>query len=135
MSQPHYEHRLHDERPLSRLLEDTLTNTQELIRSEFRLATTEVQEKLAVARKPATIFAAGIIAALYGLGFLLLSAVYGLSIVVPPWLAALIVGAALLGTAAFLMSSGRGRLRQVRPPEKTIQSVKENITWLKDQMR
>ena len=135
MNQFQYENRLQNERPLSRLLEDTLTNIQDLVRSEFHLATTEVQEKLAVTRKPATILAAGIIALLYGLGFLLLSAVYGLSNVVPPWLAALIVGAALLGAAVFLVSRGRTELRQVHPPEKTIQSVKENITWLKDQMR
>jgi len=136
MSQPYYQHRLQDdERPLSRLLEDILTNIQELIRSEFRLATTEAQEKLAVARKPLTTLAAGMIASLYGLGFLLLSAVYGLSIVLPPWLAALLVGGGLLGAAAFLVSRSREKLRQVRPPEKTIQSVKENITWLKDQMR
>ena len=100
-----------------------------------RLATTEVQEKLAFANKPARILAAGIIATLYGLGFLLLSAMYGLSMVVPAWLAALILGAALLGAAAVLVSAGRGRLRQVSPPDKTIQSMKENITWLKDQIR
>ena len=135
MSQSHYDQPLHNERPWSRIIEETLTNTQELIHSEFRLATTEVQEKLAVVRKPATILAAGVIASFYGLGFLLLSAVYGLSIVIPPWLAALIVGAALLIAATILVSKGRERLRAVRPPEKTIQSVKENVTWLKDQMK
>jgi uncharacterized membrane protein YqjE len=135
MSRSHSEQQLHDERPLSRLLEDTLTNIQELIRSELRLATTELQEKVADAGRPARTLAAGVTAALYGLGFLLLSAMYGLCIVLPPWLAALIVGAALFGAAAVLVSTGLGRLRQVTPPEKTIQSVKENITWLKDQIR
>jgi hypothetical protein len=135
MSQSPYEYRVQDERSFSRVLEDTLTNIQELIRSEVRLATTEVQEKIAVAAKPAGTVTAGVTVAVYGLGFLLLSAMYGLCLVLQPWLAALIIGAALVAVAAILVSSGRHRLRNLTPPEKTIQSVKENITWLKDQIK
>ena len=135
MSLSNYENRMHDERPFSRLLEDTLANIQDLVRSEVRLATTEVQEKLVSASKPAAYLGAGLIIVLYGLGFLLVSAMYGLSLVAPAWLAALIVGAASLAAAAILIHKGRCGLRIVTPPEKTIQSVKENVTWLKDQMK
>jgi Putative Actinobacterial Holin-X, holin superfamily III len=94
-----------------------------------------VQEKLVAASKPAGSVAAGVTLAAYGLGFLLVSAMYGLCIVLQPWLAALIIGAALFAVGAILVSNGRRSLRNVTPPERTIQSVKENITWLKDQMK
>ena len=87
------------------------------------------------ATKPAGLLAAGSVAAVYGLGLLLLSAVYGLSTVIVPWAAALIVGAVVLAVAGILLSVARGGFRKITPPEKTIQSVKENVTWLKDQIR
>jgi Putative Actinobacterial Holin-X, holin superfamily III len=135
MNQVRLDEQMRDSRPLSRVLEDIATNLQEIIKSEIRLGITEVQEKLEVASKPAGILAAGSVAALYGLGFLLLGAVYALSTVVAPWAAALIVGAILLAMAAILVTVARGGFRKVTPPNKTIQSVKENVTWLKDQIR
>ena len=80
--------------------------------------------------------AAGAVLGLYGLGFLLLAAVYGLSLVIAPWLAALLVVVVLGIFVAILVSSGRNRLRQVDPvPEKTVQSIKENVQWTKEQIK
>jgi hypothetical protein len=73
---------------------------------------------------------------LYGLGFLLLAAVHGLALVVDAWLAALIVGVAVLVISLALVSVGRKRLKQVKVvPEKTIGTVKENVQWAKNQIR
>ena len=135
MKQVPLDEQVRDSRPLSGVLEDMVTNVQEIIKSEVRLGITEAQEKLELATKPAGMLAAGSVAAVYGLGLLLLSAVYGLSTVVVPWAAALIVGAIVLAVAAILLSVGRQGFRKITPPEKTIQSVKENVTWLKDQIR
>jgi uncharacterized membrane protein len=66
---------------------------------------------------------------------LLLVAVYGLSMVLAPWLAALAVGAFLLVIAVILISVGQGRLRLVKKPEKTIRTMKEDVQWLRDQTR
>jgi len=80
--------------------------------------------------------AAGAVLGLYGLGFLLHAAVYGLSLVIAPWLAALLVVVVLGIFVAILVSSGRNRLRQVDPvPEKTVQSIKENVQWTKEQIK
>jgi uncharacterized membrane protein len=124
------------QRSVSDVLQDIVGNLQQIIRDEFRLAGAEVEGKAHRAARPASILAAGSVLGLYGFGFLLLAAVYGLSLVIAPWLAALLIGAVLAIVAAVLISSGRNRLRQIDPmPEKTVQSMKENVQWTKEQIK
>ena len=67
---------------------------------------------------------------IYGIGFLLLAAVYGLALVMPVWLAALLVGTSLTIVALTLMSLGGKKLKHINPtPDKTIQSLEENVQW------
>jgi Flp pilus assembly protein protease CpaA len=78
----------------------------------------------------------GAVLGLYGIGFLLLAAVYGLSLVMAPWLAALLVGGVLTIISLILVASSRSQLKQIDPtPEKTIQTVKENVQWAKEQIK
>lgn len=124
------------ERSFAELFQDILANVQEIIRSEFRLAKAEVREEAVKARRSVSMLGAGVFIGLYALGFLLLAAVYGLETVVPSWLAALIVGAAIAVAATVLLSIGRNRLKQVHPvPEKTVATLKENVQWAKHQVR
>jgi Putative Actinobacterial Holin-X, holin superfamily III len=124
------------ERSFAELFQDILANVQEIIRSEFRLAKAEVREEAVKARQSVSMLGAGVFIGLYALGFLLLAAVYGLETVVPSWLAALIVGAAIAVAATVLLSIGRNRLKQVHPvPEKTVATLKENVQWAKHQVR
>ncbi len=52
----------------------------------------------------------------------------------PSWAATLLIGI-VLGIAAFVMiTNGKGRLR-VPTPEKTIENLKENVEWVKNQTR
>jgi uncharacterized membrane protein YqjE len=118
------------------VLQDIVGNVQQIIRSEFRLARAELREKANRAAKPATTLAAGAILGFYGLGFLLLAIIYALSIALAMWLAALIVSALLIIISAILVVSGRNKLKQIQPvPEKTVETLKENVQWAKDQMR
>jgi hypothetical protein len=56
--------------------------------------------------------------------------------VIAAWLAALMVGVVLAITAAILVSTGKKALKRISPvPEKTVQTVKENVQWSKDQIR
>jgi membrane protein len=127
---------LQTQRSVSDVLQDIIGNLQQIVRDEFRLAKVEVEDKAHRAARPASILAAGAVLGLYGLGFLLLAAVYGLSLVIAPWLAALLVGAVLAIVAAILVSSGRTRLNEIDPvPEKTVQSMKENVQWTKEQIK
>ena len=124
------------QRTVTDVLQDIVGNVQEIIRAEFRLAKAETKEKARKASGPATMLGVGALIGIYGLGFVLLAAMYALSQVITAWLAALMVGVVLAITAAILVSSGKKALKRISPvPEKTVQTVKENVQWSKDQIR
>ena len=124
------------DRSATEVLKDIVGNVQSIIRAEVRLARAETKEEMGKLFSAGTRFMAGAIVALYGGFFIFLCFVYALSTVMAPWLAALLVGTALAVVGGILLSSGLGRLRQVSPkPEKTIETVKENIEWMKGQSR
>jgi len=120
------------QRSVPEVLQDIVGNLQEIIRSEFRLAKTELKEEASKAAKPAATFGAGLVFGFYGIGFLLLASVYGLSMIMAGWLAALIVGAVLAVVAIGLISSSSKKLKRVNPtPNKTMRSIEENVQWAK----
>ena len=81
-------------------------------------------------------FAAGGMLTLYSVGFLFLAAVYGLQLIVAPWLAAVIVGVFLILISAVLFLTGRSMAKKMKlRPEATIRSFEENLTWLKKQAK
>ena len=124
------------QRSFPEVLQDIVVNLQEIVRSEFRLAKTELKEEAAKAAKPAATFGVGLVFGFYGIGFLLLASVYGLSTLMAGWLAALLVGAILAMVAIALMSSSGKKLKRVNPtPDKTIQSLEENLQWAKHQIK
>ena len=124
------------QRSVPEVLQDIVGNLQEIIRSEFRLAKTELKEEAAQAARPAATFGVGLVLGFYGTGFLLLAAVYALSMVIAGWMAALIVGAILTVVAASLVSSSGKKLKLVNPsPDKTIQNLEENVQWAKQQIK
>jgi uncharacterized membrane protein YqjE len=123
-------------RSMSAVLQDIVANIQEIFRSEFRLAKVEIREETAKLVKSSIPLGIGMLASLYAIGFLLLAAVRALSLVVEPWLASLIVGAAVLLIAVICINVGRSRLKQVKVvPEKTVHSVRENVQWAREQTR
>ena len=65
----------------------------------------------------------------------LAAAILGLSIFMPAWLAALLVGG-VVGIVAFvLISSALSELRKTElKPEETVESIKEDAKWLKNQL-
>ena len=124
------------ERTFSDVFQDIVRNLQEIVRSEVRLARTEIREDVAKAKSSATMLGAGAVTALFAVLFLLAAAASALALVMPPWAAALIVGAALAIAAGAALMVGRTRLRQIHPtPERTVESVKENVEWAKQQIR
>jgi hypothetical protein len=58
---------------------------------------------------------------------------FGLEALLPNWLAALILGVLLVICAAIGIAVGRRRLKTIRAPRKTIQTVKESLEWIKEQ--
>ncbi len=124
-----------DERSVSDVLQDIFGNVQDIVRSEVRLAQAEIKTEAGKTARAAKSLIAGAVLGLYAGGLLLMAAVYGLSLVLQPWLSALVIGAFMSVIAAILITTGRERLNKVKKPEKTIRSVKEDVQWLKDQTR
>lgn len=124
------------QRTVTDVLQDIVGNVRDIIRAEIKLAAVEVKQKAQAAQKPAITIAAGAVIGLYALGFLLLAAVYALTLVVAPWAAALIIGALLAIGAAVFLSAGQAKLKQINPlPEKTVHTVKENVQWTKNRIK
>lgn len=125
-----------NERSVLEVLQDILGNFQDIIRSEFRLATAEIKEEAGRVSKPAGTLGAAIVLAIYALGFMLLTTVYALATVMPSWLAALLVSVSVGVLAIVLASLGTKRLRQANPRlNKTRESWKENMQWAKTQIK
>jgi uncharacterized membrane protein YqjE len=123
-------------RSMAEVLQGIVGNIQEIIRSEFLLAKAEISKETAKAVRSSVPLGIGLVLALYAFGFTLLAIVHALSAVVDAWLASLIVGLAVLVISVILVSVGKERLRQVNVvPEKTIETMKENVQWAKHQIR
>jgi len=124
------------DRSVAEVMQDIVANVQQIIRSEVLLAKTEVKEEARRAAKAGQLLAGGAALAFYALGFLLLFCVYALATAIAAWAAALIVALGLGIIAAVLLRIGIKRIREVSPaPQKTIETVKENVRWAKNQVK
>jgi uncharacterized membrane protein YqjE len=124
------------QRSVPEILEDIASNLTQIVRAEFRLAKTELKEGAEKVAGPGATLGAGVALAFYGLGFLLLAAVYALSLIMAGWLATLIVGGVLAAAAGILLSVGATKLQRVHlTPDKTIRTLEEDVQWAKQQIK
>jgi uncharacterized membrane protein YqjE len=124
------------QRSVPEILEDIATNLTQIVQAEVRLAKTELKEGAARAAGPGAAVGAGVVLAFYGLGFLLLAAVYALSMVMAGWLAKLIVGGVLMVAAGILVGVGGTKLKRVNlTPDKTIRTLEDDLQWAKQQVK
>jgi hypothetical protein len=134
-------------RPTLELVKDLTHQTSTLVHQEVELVKVEMKENLDLAKAELTekgkkagvgvgvLGAAGGIA-LVALGALTAFLILALDGAMPNWLAALSV-AVLWGVVATLLALyGRKKLEEAGTPvpERTIESVKEDVAWLRDQM-
>ena len=124
------------ERSVSAVLNDIFGNVQEIVRSEVRLAKTEIREEAIKAKSPARILGLGALTTAFAVLFVLLAIFFALTLVMPAWAAALTVGIALAAVAGVLLKAGARRFRLIRSgPEHTTGTLKENVPWAKQQVR
>jgi putative superfamily III holin-X len=125
------------ERSTRQLVKDLSQQITTLARQEIELAKAEMTEKGRKAGLGAGMLAGGAIAGFLALGALSAFLVLALAEVMPAWLAALLVTALWAGVAAVLAWQAKAKLEEIgKPvPEKTVESVKEDIEWLRDQTR
>jgi len=124
------------DRSFSELLQGIIHNVQDIVRSEVRLAKTEIREEAIKAKASLLLLGAGAVTGLFAILFLLLMIVSALALIVPNWGAALIVAVALAFAAGVMLAGGVKSFQKLHPtPERTIESIKENIQWAKQQTK
>jgi uncharacterized membrane protein YqjE len=118
----------------SELVNRAATQVSELIRDELKLAKVELTEKGKKAGLGAGLFGGAGVMALYGAGALIAAGIAALQLVMPVWLAALIVAVALFLVAGVLALSGKKQVRQATPPvpEEAVDGVKRDIETVKE---
>ena len=123
------------DRPISSVLSDIVGNVQDIVRSELRLAKTELTEELTKARRGAVLVGIGTLLLWFSALFVLVAIVYALSLVMPGWAAAAVVALGVGAIAALFMSLGIKRLKTMRGVPKTTETLKENAEWAKQLTR
>ena len=111
------------DRSFSDVLQSIVRNVQEIVRSEVRLAKTEIREEAVKAKSASLFLGAGAVMAIFAILFLLVTIVFALSLVMPSWAAALIVGVAT-GDCREYDSYGRFKTVQTNPPNPRTYSRK-----------
>jgi hypothetical protein len=130
---------LNERRSLADLVSDLVRETSLLARQEVALAKAEISENLARARTAAIGVAIGAAVAFAGLLVLLDAAVLVLVDVLgpefAPWVSALIVGVAVLILGLVLLQSGIKRMESPLMPQRTVDSLKRNVEFAKEQVK
>jgi hypothetical protein len=124
------------ERPIGELLKQLSEETTRLVHQELELAKAELAQKGRQAGLGAGLFGAAGAIGLLAAAALTACFILALDAVMPAWLAALIVAVVYGTVAAVLALRGRDRVKQAVPPvpEQTIETVKEDMEWVKTQM-
>jgi uncharacterized membrane protein YqjE len=124
----------HQEPSTGELVKRLSEQVSTLVRDELKLAQLEMTRKGKQAGIGAGMLGGSGLIALYGVGCLLACAILGLSRVLEPWLAALIVGAALLLVSAVAALLGKARLKKAAPlvPAQATDSVKADVNEIRE---
>ncbi|MES2223210.1 MAG: phage holin family protein [Acidobacteriota bacterium] len=123
------------ERSISDVLQDIVGNIQDIVRSEVRLAKSELRDETTKVKAAAPLLIFGAVGGLLAAFFLAWAGYDALALVLPGWAAALIVAAVLGLVGGLTASAGVKALEKVNPPQHTIASVKENVQWVKQQVK
>lgn len=124
------------ERPLTSLFSELTQEASSLFRQEIRLARAELTDKARQAGRGAAEIVVGAVVLLLAVGVLAAAAVLGLATVVQPWLAALIVAAALALIGGVVLVAGLSNVRTGKlAPRRTMDTLRDNTRWAKEQLR
>ena len=124
-----------DERSLGDLFSELAAETGTLIRQEMSLAQTELTEKASTVGKNVGYLAVGGAVGYAAMLAILTGIILALANFIPAWAAALGVGIVVGIVAYILVSSALEELKRTEiKPEETVESIKEDAQWLKNQL-
>jgi len=131
-----FSRRTAEERSIGELFGELSQDVAMLVRQEAQLAKTEMQQKLSKVTTDLVSLATGGVVLL--LGGLALTAALILLLIHPvglaPWLAAVIVGGVFGLVGWMMVQRGLTNLKRIDPtPHRTVESIKDDIQWAKEQ--
>lgn len=125
-----------EEPSLGELFAELARETSTLVRQEVQLAKTEMTDKASQVGKDAGTIGAGGAIAYAGFLAVIAGVILGLGQLIPLWLSALIVGIVVAGVGYALAQRGIGALKRADlTPRETIDSLKEDTEWAKEQTK
>jgi uncharacterized membrane protein YqjE len=122
---------------VSELVQRASEQITTLVRDEIALAKAELTEKGKHAGIGVGLFGGGGVLALYGLGALIATLIIVLDLMMPLWLAALIMTVFLFAVAGVLALLGKKQVTQAVPPqpEAAIRSAKADVDEVRHAVR
>jgi hypothetical protein len=130
------DNRASDSRSIGELLGDLTREVSALVRDEVNLAKTELSQKAAGVTRHLGGIAIGGVLTLTGLWALVYALIVALRNVMPEWAASLLVGAIVIGIGGALVMKGINALKAENlAPQQTIETLKEDAQWAKQQIK
>lgn len=134
-----------DDRSLGDLFSELMKETSTLVRQEVALAQSELTRKaVTIGTQIGYLVVGGVVALLGVLALLagviiavgqLIHRLLGVTEMTGAWISALVIGLIIAGIAAYLVTSALKTLRETSlAPRQTVDSLKEDAQWLKDQV-
>jgi hypothetical protein len=123
------------ETSVTELVSGLVSDAQQLVRKEIDLAKHEVSAEIGKVRQGAVALGIGAGMALIGAFLLAQMLVYLLNVLgISLWVSYLIVGGLFAAIGGILLMQGVNRMKQVDPvPHETIESVRKDVEWIKEQ--
>jgi Putative Actinobacterial Holin-X, holin superfamily III len=129
---------LRDDRSLGEVFGQLTQDMTLLVRQEVQLARTELGEKISGATTKVISIAAGGLVAYVGALALVAALILALHDLagIAPWVSALIVGGLLVIVGYVMLQRGRRELKQTDlTPRRTVETLKDDVQWAKEQTR
>jgi len=121
---------------IAALVSGLISDAQELARKEIQLAKVEVKQEVDRTIQGTIALAAGAITIGLAAILLLFAIVYALAETLnwPLWASFSLVGAVVLAIGLIALSVGKARVAKVDPvPHETLDSLRKDVTWIKNQ--
>ena len=125
------EDRPSQDRSLGELVATATKDLSSLLRQEIALAKIELKREAVTAGKGAGLFGGAGFTAIFALLFLSIALAFALGKFTTLGVGFLIVGLLYLVAAAVMGLLGKKNLSKVGPPEKTVETVKDDVAWAK----
>jgi hypothetical protein len=119
------------EQSIPGLIREIVQDTSYLAREELQLFKIELQDTIKESSIATGTIVVGAVAAVLGLGYLGLCLILLLSLVIPQWVSALIIGVLFVAAGAGVAYWGYAKFRTMKVAPLTKETLKEDAEWLK----